>query len=204
MKDNNTILVVDDDPAVLEMVCEGLIENNFEVIAASNPSDALKKVENKEISFALLDLDLNWNKVTGIELGQELRAKFKDVIVIIMTGYHNIKHAVDAMRRFSFYYLIKPFKIDQVMSITERAQWEIQLIKENIKLKETVGFLQTENERLNAVIKKIMPEEKGMSINSQDKALKQKLRNVKALESYEIYKNQNLPKPDKPEPTDSK
>lgn len=204
MKDNNTILVVDDDPAVLEMVCEGLIENNFEVIAASNPSDALKKVENKEISFALLDLDLNWNKVTGIELGQELRAKFKDVIVIIMTGYHNIKHAVDAMRRFSFYYLIKPFKIDQVMSITERAQWEIQLIKENIKLKETVGFLQTENERLNAVIKKIMPEEKGMSLNTQDKALKQKLRNVKALESYEIYKNQNFPKPDKPEPTNLK
>ncbi|MCD4693336.1 MAG: response regulator [Calditrichales bacterium] len=201
MKDNNTILVVDDDPAVLEMVCEGLIENNFEVIAASNPSDALKKVENQEISFALLDLDLNWNKVTGIELGQELRAKFKDVIVIIMTGYHNIKHAVDAMRRLSFYYLIKPFKIDQVMSIAERAQWEIQLIEENIKLKETVGFLQTENERLNAVIKKIMPEEKGMSLNTQDKALKQKLRNVKALESYEIYKNQNFPKPGKPEPT---
>lgn len=179
-----TILLVDDDPNVLEMIYEGLIAENFEVIAASNPNDALKKSKRRVLDFALLDLDLGWNYMTGIELGLELRANDENLVIIIMTGYHNIKFAVEAMRKHFFHYMIKPFRIDQVISLTERAHKEIQLKTENRELHEKVAALELEVEHLASLLDQIRPEEAGLTISSKEKDLSKRLKNADALSSY--------------------
>jgi len=179
-----TILLVDDDPNVLEMISDGLIAENFEVIAASNPNDALKKIKHRILDFALLDLDLGWNYMTGIELGQKLRTNDENLVIIIMTGYHNIKFAVEAMREHLFHYMIKPFRIDQVISLTERAHKEILLKAENRELQEKVAALELEVERLASLLDQIRPEEAGLTISSKEKDLSKRLKNADALSSY--------------------
>lgn len=179
-----TILLVDDDPNVLEMIYDGLTAEKFDVIAASNPDDALKMVEHRYLDFALLDLDLGWNYMTGIELGQELRKKNETLVVVIMTGYHNIKFAVEAMRTYSFHYMIKPFRIDQVVSLTERAQKEIQLNTENEQFREKIIELEAEIERLTNLLEQIRPEEAGIVLGSKEKNISKRIKNADALSSY--------------------
>lgn len=190
-KNKPVILVVDDDPTVLEMVYEGLIQENFEVIAALRPDEALSKIKNRYIDIALLDLDLGWKNITGIELGHRLHKEYDELLVIIMTGYHNLKFAVNAMREHAFQYLIKPFRIDQIVSLAERAHRELSLIKENQELKITVISMEKELSRLQGILDQIRPEEAGLTMGSKEKNPK-KISNSDALSSYERQKKAAL------------
>lgn len=135
---NNTILVVDDDINLLEMISEGLAEHDYKVMVAAHPDEALRKIKDVDVRFALLDYDLCVPELNGIELAQKIRFQAPDVIIIIMTGYQNIKYAVEAMRSFKFDYMIKPFRIDQVISAFERSLREYELIEENKNLYRTI------------------------------------------------------------------
>ncbi len=186
---NRTILVVDDDPAILEMISDGLIDNHFEVITASSPDEVAAKIKDKAIAFALLDFDLGYQKTNGIQLGIELARQIEDLIVVIMTGYHNIKYALEAMRSYRFHYMIKPFRIDQIISLFERAVHELELRKENQALKEEIALLKKEIEELRALLKDIRPQEASLSVAAKERELRQKIKSQKALNSYQRHKN---------------
>ena len=151
---NNSILVVDDDASLLEMICEGLEEHGYRVAIASNPDEAMILTTATDFRFALLDYDLGVPGVNGIELAQKIRFHAPDAIIMIMTGYHNIKFAVEAMRSFKFDYMIKPFRIDQVISAFERSLREYDLIEENKKLYRSVLELDEKNSKEVRVISK--------------------------------------------------
>ncbi len=186
---NRTILVVDDDPAILEMISDGLIDNQFEVITAGSPEEVPAKIKNKAIAFALLDFDLGYQKKNGIQLGIELADQIDDLVVVIMTGYHNIKYALEAMRSYRFHYMIKPFRIDQIISLFERAVHELELRKENEALKAEIASLKKEIEELRAIIKDIRPQEASLSVAAKERELRQKIKSQKALNSYQRHKN---------------
>lgn len=194
-----TILVVDDDPTIVEMIQDGLMTENFDVITAIRPQDVWKKVEHVVLDYALLDLDLGWGNLTGIELGEELVKKYPELIVIIMTGYHNLKFAVQAMRENGFHYMIKPFRIDQIVSLTERAQRELQLKRENRFLKEEIDHLKKEITELTELIRQIRPEEAGLSYSTKEKNLNKRIGNANALNSYKRQKDSSFGAPDKKE-----
>ena len=194
-----TILVVDDDPTIVEMIQDGLMTENFDVITAIRPQDVWKKVEHVVLDYALLDLDLGWGNLTGIELGEELVKKYPELIVIIMTGYHNLKFAVQAMRENGFHYMIKPFRIDQIVSLTERAQRELQLKRENRFLKEEIEHLKKKITELTELIRQIRPEEAGLSYSTKEKNLNKRIGNANALNSYKRQKDSSFGAPDKKE-----
>lgn len=187
--DFHSILVVDDDPTIVDMIYDGLIAEKFNVITASNPEEAKRNISGKPLDFALLDLDLGWGNITGIELGQELVKRYSDLVVIIMTGYHNLKFAVQAMREQGFHYMIKPFRIDQIISLTERAIRELTLKRENESLKEEIAELKAELQRLNEIISQIRPEEAGLTYGGRDK---KRISNPEALNSYKRQKNNSF------------
>lgn len=194
-----TILLVDDDPNVLDMIYDGLTAENFNVISAANPDEALTKIAQQQLDYALLDLDLGWNYMTGIELGLELRKHNDNLLIIIMTGYHNIKFAVEAMRTHSFHYMIKPFRIDQVVSLTERAQKELQLKTENTELHARIELMEAEVTRLTELIDQIRPEEAGLTLSSKENEMSRRIKNADALNSYARQKSTLRPQPDKKE-----
>ncbi len=185
---NKKILIVDDDPAIVEMISEGLIQHQFQVITAFDPEDALTKTRFENLGIALLDLDLGYQKMNGIELGLKLQNKFPELIVVIMTGYHNIKYAIQATREFSFHYMIKPFRIDQLISLFDRASLELELKKENKQLKEKIKELKQEIAVLNKKLKELRLEEANLTVANKEKELRQKLKNKQALNSYQRQK----------------
>jgi DNA-binding NtrC family response regulator len=187
MDEKPIILVVDDDPMILEMLDDGLSQEDFRVITAANPNTALSLAEAEHPEYAVLDLDLGWHEVSGIELGQTLIQKYPETMVIIMTGYQNLKYAVDAMRRFSFFYMIKPFRIDQVVSLIERAEHEHKLLLENKLLKEKVAHLEDENVRLQQLINEI--HEPGTDEKGEERSRKVYSKE-QVLRSYQQQKHQ--------------
>ncbi len=183
MSINKTILVVDDDFSLLEMINEGLTEQGYHVVASVNPEDALQRIKEVDIRFALIDYDLCVPEMNGIDLAKKIRFTQSDVIVLIMTGYQNIKYAVDAMRNYKFDYMIKPFRIDQVISSFERSLREYELLEENKMLYRKIVELEAECERL----RNSADEEQTVRTISQ--ASKKLISNTNAADIYKRQQN---------------
>jgi DNA-binding NtrC family response regulator len=183
---NNTILVVDDDVNLLEMISEGLSEHSYRVIVSEHPEEAMRKIKNVDVRFALLDYDLNVPGLNGVDLAQKIRFQAPDVIILIMTGYQNIKFAVEAMRNFKFDYMIKPFRIDQVISAFERSLREYELVEENKSLYRSILELEEEV----ASLKEQLNEKDGGQFRVVNKTSKKMISNSKAIDTYK--KQQSL------------
>jgi len=180
------ILVVDDDLIVLETICDGLLMHGFNVIPAKSPSEALKKIEDKNVNYALLDLDLGTPDMNGIELGHKLKGLIPEIFILIMTGYHNVKIAVNATKEYSYYHMIKPFQVDQLLTVMERVKKEYQLEKENKNLKQKLMSLEEEIYNLKNKKKQKTNED----ANYRSKSLDPNSLHTMAVESYERQKKQ--------------
>lgn len=181
---NSSILVVDDDLNLLEMISDGLEEHGYNVYTSAHPEDALKKIKEIDTRFALVDYDLCVPGLNGIELSQRLRFYAPDIIIIIMTGYANIKYAVEAMRSFKFDYMIKPFRIDQIISAFERSLREYDLIEENKTLYRTVIELENSVKKLE---QKLEDKENRATITVAQ-ASKNVISSNKAVDKYKKQK----------------
>ena len=87
---NKSILVVDDDANLLEMISEGLEEHGYNVVSSLRPEDALQKINQIDVRFALLDYDLGAPGLNGVELAQKILFHAPEAIIMIMTGYQNM------------------------------------------------------------------------------------------------------------------
>ncbi|ROQ92305.1 ATP-binding response regulator [Desulfosoma caldarium] len=124
------ILVVDDDPSVLELMGEVLRGEGCNPLLASNPMEALTLAESKECSLAFLDIELPG--MNGIELTGRLKAKDPHLDVVIMTGYGTLENAVQAIKIGVADFIRKPFSIEDVFMCLRR-HWERQAFRERIR-----------------------------------------------------------------------
>lgn len=152
----SSILVVDDEEEILQILKTGLTNRGFIVFSAVNSRDAIAISSKEQIQYALLDIRLPG--MNGIELSEKLKKSNPDVVIILMTGYPGITNVIRALRHHVYDYLIKPFRIEQVISVIERARRENRLIGENIYNAEIIRMLKQENEKLKTTIKEIMPD----------------------------------------------
>jgi len=187
MSINKTILVVDDDLNLLEMIGESLSEQGYNVLVAANPDEAIRKISEIEVRFALLDYDLCVPEMNGIDLAHKIRFNHPDIIILIMTGYQNIKYAVDAMRNFKFDYMIKPFRVDQVISSFERSLREYDLTEENKTLYRNILELEDKLTELKERLDE--KSESHASVKVVSKASKKLISNSKAMDVYKEQQN---------------
>ena len=113
------VLVVDDDPAIVEVLDLRLESMGFDVTATGDPSRALGAVE--EVAFDAALLDLRMDPVDGIELMEAIHARNPSLPVLIMTAHGTIETAVQAVQRGAFDYLTKPFVRDELRAKIFRA-----------------------------------------------------------------------------------
>lgn len=113
------ILIIDDDPDLLQ-VLEGKLGNEgYSVITACDGTEGIKK--NDTSDPALIILDLKMPGMGGIEALRRIRKTDKDVIVIIFTGYGNVCTAKEAVDLNIYKYISKPFEIDVIKSVVKEA-----------------------------------------------------------------------------------
>src|SRR5499426_4679190 len=113
------VLVMDDDPAILEVLEMRLSAMGFDVTATSDPRKALEAVEAGRFDLALLDLRME--PLDGMRVMEALHERQPRLPVLIMTAHGTIQTAVEAVRRGAFDYLTKPFVRDELRAKIGRA-----------------------------------------------------------------------------------
>jgi len=128
------ILVIDDEQNIRKMLSRVLSSEGFIVKEAINGLEALKRLEEENYSLALLDLKMPG--LNGIETLTKIREYDLNLPVIMMSAYGSITEAVEAMKLGALDYLIKPFDIEELKIIVERAIKQYELKVENIYYRE--------------------------------------------------------------------
>ena len=130
------ILVVDDNPNLLELIRMRLESADYEVIATGDELEAVRELKEKFFDLCIVDLMLA--NGDGLALMDEFRGINPDVPTIILTAHGSIESAVEAMRRGAYSYLTKPFEPPDLLLQIDRAlenrklNYEIQRLKEII------------------------------------------------------------------------
>jgi len=119
MQDQPRILVVDDDPAVLEVVTELLTTVGYKGEIARNGKEACALLEAHPYDLVLTDMIMP--EMGGMELVQHLRINHPDTLAIMFTGYASFQNAVTATKLGAFDYLVKPLQLDILHHSMERA-----------------------------------------------------------------------------------
>jgi len=124
-----SILIVDDEPSILQSLGGLLSDEGFEVITASNGYEALKIIEKESPDLVLLDI---WMPgIDGIETLKEIKKDNPFIQVIIITGHGNIETAIKATKLGAFDLIEKPLSIDKVIMAINNALNFRRLEEEN-------------------------------------------------------------------------
>jgi putative two-component system response regulator len=126
-KGKSTLLIVDDDPYVLESISTLIREYGYNVYTCRNANDAIKMVE--KISFDVVLTDIKMPQVTGIELLQNIHNYNQYIPVILMTAFADLDVAVDAIKRGAFDFITKPYNPEYLLHSLEKAVKYTQLIQ---------------------------------------------------------------------------
>jgi cyclic di-GMP phosphodiesterase len=112
-------LVVDDEAAVVTLLCARLTMEGYESKGASNAEEARARLEEEQ--FDLVICDLRMPGMTGLELLKEVRVRFPHLAFIICTGEDDVRTGIEAMKQGAADYLVKPLQLDGMMASIVRA-----------------------------------------------------------------------------------
>ena len=123
------ILVVDDDPAIREVLREGLGDCGYSCETATNGQEALAMLRSNGFQLVVSDVDMP--VMDGVSLLREVKALRPDTEIIMLTGLVDLDTAIQAIRMGASDYLTKPFNLEQVRITVERALEKQRLVLEN-------------------------------------------------------------------------
>ena len=130
------VLVADDTLEMATAVVEYLVRHGFEAEAVDSGSAALSRFKACPADVVLTDLRMKG--LDGMDVLQSMREIDPDVPVVIMTAFGGVDSAVEAIQRGAYHYVTKPFKLEVVRVLLERAIVERAMRVENAGLRRTV------------------------------------------------------------------
>jgi two-component system response regulator PilR (NtrC family) len=129
MQTASSILVIDDEPVLQDVLGTLLSNDGFEVHAATTADQGLSILAEEDIDVVLLDLMLPDRN--GLDLLPEITNLAPDLPVIVITAHSSVESAIQAMREGAYHYVPKPFKNEVVLHLVRRAAERRQLEREN-------------------------------------------------------------------------
>ena len=123
---NGRILAIDDEQNIRHLIKNEFSIEGYEVATAESGEKGLRLLDNHRFDVVLLDINLP--KLNGIETLKLLKKKSPDTEVLMITGYGDIKSAVESIKQGAREYITKPFKLDEILALVK------QTIKENRRL----------------------------------------------------------------------
>ncbi len=118
---NINILVVDDEPAIREVLEKILEKGGFNVATVNSAKLALNYLKSHRIN--LLISDIKMPEMSGLELLKIAKLRHPEVAVIIMTAYGDSYSVKDALLLGADEYITKPFKAEELSLVIERVTW---------------------------------------------------------------------------------
>jgi putative two-component system response regulator len=117
--EKSAILVVDDDPSVLESTSRLLSAFGYLAFPYGNATDAVTKLQEDDIRVVLTDIMMP--EVTGLQFLEKIRTFNSDIPVIMMTAFAEMDMTIDAIRKGAFDFLLKPFKPEVLTHSVKKA-----------------------------------------------------------------------------------
>ena len=130
------ILIVDDEAGVRESL-RMVLKDTYEPVAVGSGTDALEALGAGPFDVVLLDIVMPG--MDGLELLEEVRSRYARVPVIMLTATKTVKTAVGAMKLGAFDYVTKPFDVDELRVILDKATENAALVREVEELRTEVG-----------------------------------------------------------------
>jgi two-component system response regulator PilR (NtrC family) len=131
------ILVVDDEPSMREFLGILLTKAGHEVRAAATLSTAMALVEEGDLDLVISDLRLG--SESGLTLLEAAKGKAPATEVVMITAFATTENAVQAMKLGAYDYVLKPFKVDELRLVVDKALEHRSLVTENRVLRHRVG-----------------------------------------------------------------
>jgi len=110
--DNPRILIVDDEEAICDLLCDVLSDQHYDCEAVGNADLALAKLKEHPFEMALVDIKMPG--MSGLELLPIMRELYPATMVLMVTAVNDANTAVDAMKNGASDYILKPFTVDDV------------------------------------------------------------------------------------------
>ena len=154
-----SILIVDDNKKMQFLLTNSLKEQGYGIITASDGLEAIKEVEKYIPDLVLLDMKLP--DMSGLQVLEKLREIDKDLIIIMITAYGNIKSSVTAMKLGAYDYITKPFNYEELFIIIKKAlktqdlSREVKYLREKLLDKSKIDIVLGESQQIQKVLKKV-------------------------------------------------
>jgi response regulator RpfG family c-di-GMP phosphodiesterase len=130
------ILVVDDEKVIRDILCEFLALEGYLVRSVEDGDAAMQELRMRPYDIVISDLKMP--RVSGIALLEKITESNINVLTVIMTGFGTVETAIEAMKKGAYDYVLKPFKVEEVVRIIQRGLDRRRLKAENIRLKEAL------------------------------------------------------------------
>jgi len=148
---NESVLILDDEAHVLDVLVEHLTEEGYDCAGTTSPLESLDILQER--SFALFLTDLRMPEMHGIEVVRRARALDPDLAVVVVTALADVKNAIQAMRSGADDYVLKPFDLSEISLCVSRALEKRSLViqdrEHHEELKTRVREATEDTERIN-------------------------------------------------------
>ena len=131
-----TILFVDDEESILNVVTEYFKRQGYQILTAGNGAEAMKIIGNEKVDCCFTDI--NMPVMNGLDLAENIRLHDNTMPVIVMTGYPSLENTIQTIKNGVVDFLIKPVNLKQMELCMRRVLRQRGLFIENVLLKEEV------------------------------------------------------------------
>lgn len=130
------ILIIDDEDDIRDLIAGILEDEGYETRQAHDADSGLNEIARRRPSLVFLDIWMQASRLDGLQLLDVFQTQHPDMPVVMISGHGNVETAVSAIRRGAYDYIEKPFKIDRLLLITQRAMEATRLKSEVADLRE--------------------------------------------------------------------
>lgn len=121
------IMIVDDEPMIVQSLSTILKRNGYDVITCENGKEALSKLKENRVTVIVSDIKMP--EISGLDLLQHIKEIDEEIPVILMTAYTNFDVTVEAVKRNAFDFLIKPVNTKILVHSIDKATKYFQLLQ---------------------------------------------------------------------------
>jgi response regulator RpfG family c-di-GMP phosphodiesterase len=132
------VLIVDDEKFIRDILADFLGMEGYVVRTAEDGHAALSELTHAHYDLVISDLKMP--RMGGIELLEQIGTTAPNALTVIMTGFGTVETAIDAMKRGAYDYILKPFKVEEVIHVVQRGLEKQRLAAENLRLKEALSL----------------------------------------------------------------